>query len=231
MPRGRRATQLSTDLVPVQQVLPGELAADLALLDQAVQDINRIYTQKGLETVLALGQYVLDTFFGGAATAFQSRGGDHLTFRELAHREDLHVSYATLWRAVGVVEQYARLPEPVARALPPTHHTLLLPLKDDQKKTELARKAVDRGWSKAELEREVKKAKGRSKVGRPTLPRFVKTLHRWDRFLENEADAFGDLEAVDALDADEAQALWQTVAGMKRKCEELEKVLMRRVPG
>ena len=200
MQRGRKARQPTTDLVTHQSALPGELDADKDLLDQVVLDINRIYTEKGLETVLAMGQYVLDTFFDGKPAHFHARSGEHATFRELAARDDLHVSYATLWRAVSVVEQYGQFPESVARALPPTHHALLLPLKDEKKKAELARKAVDKGWTKQELEKEVKKVKGSSKAGRPALPRFVKTLHKWNSFLEHDEDSFGDLDALEELD-------------------------------
>lgn len=231
MPRGRQSQPPSTELVRAQQALPGELEADPELLDQAVHDINRIYREKGLETVLALGQYVLDTFFGGNSANFRSRSGEHATFRELAEREDLQVSAPTLWRAVSVVDQYKQLPEPVAKALPPTHHTLLLPLKDEKKKIELARTAADEGWSKEQLEAEVKKAKGKSKAGRPALPRFVKTIHKWENLLEKEDESFGDLEDVEELDAKEAEALWKTVTGVKLKCEELQKALQRKVPG
>lgn len=231
MPRGRKTQPPSTDLVPAQQVLPGETETDRELLDQAVHDLNRIYTEKGLETVLALGQYILDTFFAGNPATFQARGSEHVTFRELAARDDLHVSYATLWRAVSVVDQMKQLPEPVARQLPPTHHAALLPLKDEKKKAELATKAVDKGWSKQELEREVRKVKGKSAAGRPPLPRFVKTVHHFGKLLQDADETFGDLEDVDDLDPQEAQALWQSVTGMKLKCEELQKALQRKVPG
>ena len=154
-----------------------------------------------------------------------------MTFRQLSERDDLQVGYATLWRAVSVLDQLALLPEPVARSLPPTHHAALLPVKDPRKKVELARRALDRGWSRDELERAVKAVKGSSKGGRPSLPRFVKTLHQWSGLLEDTDEAFGDLDAVDRLDEDEARRLVKTVSDMRLKCDDLERALRRRVGG
>ena len=61
--------------------------------------------------------------------------------------------------------------------------------------------------------------------------RFVKTLHQWSGLLEDTDEAFGDLDAVDRLDEDEARRLVKTVSDMRLKCDDLERALRRRVGG
>ena len=41
-------------------------------------------------------EYVLDSFFGGSYSEFKQHSSRHLSFRELAEREDLQVSYSWL---------------------------------------------------------------------------------------------------------------------------------------
>ena len=77
--------------------LAGEDHLDEALLDKAVAEINRIYVSKGLETARAIGNYVVNAFFGGDLESFRQREKKHVTFRALADREELHVAYNTIW--------------------------------------------------------------------------------------------------------------------------------------
>ena len=85
--------------------LLGEDEVDAALLDRAVGEINRIYVSKGLETARSIGNYVVDTFFGGNLDSFRKRERKHVTFRALADRKDLHVAYNTIWYSVAVLDQ------------------------------------------------------------------------------------------------------------------------------
>ena len=64
--------------------------------------------------------------------------------------------------------------------------------------------------------------------GRPPLPGFVKTLNQLERMLEVEAEAFGGLEAVEELDAEEAARLYAAATAMREKCEALQGVLRGR---
>jgi hypothetical protein len=132
-------------------VLPGERSPDQRLLDEAVADLNRIYTAKALETARLIGGYILERFFAGSAERFHDRGRKHVSFRLLAERPDLKFSYSYLWTCVAVVEQYAELPHDIADALPLSHHRLLLPVRDRDEKVALARRAVVEGLSKRQL--------------------------------------------------------------------------------
>lgn len=225
--------QKTSETTAVIEPLPGEQALDEHLLDQAVHQINAAWAIKGIETAREIGEYVLSTFFDGDPTAFHERGKGHTSFRALSEREDLYVSHSWIWRAVSVTEQLRLLPEDISTALPFTHHTLLIPVKDQKTKVKLAKSAAQQGWSKRKLEAEVKKVRPKRaqgpKVGRPPLPRFQKSIHKIEKLLKEPEESFGDIDQIDALDHAAAQKLYQAVTGMKRQCEALEKALHKQV--
>lgn len=170
---------------------------DQGVVEEAVQRINEIYIRGGLATCRALGDYVLETFFGGDVSVFHKRSGKQASFRSLAARDDLHVSHATLRNAVAVTEQLKLLPADVADALPVSLHRQLLPIPDERTKTRLARRAVKNNLSKREfadlIQKERQKKGGPSRGGRPALPAFYKALREVDNLLEQ----LGDTEITD----------------------------------
>ena len=85
-----------------------------------------------------------------------------------------------------------------------------------------------------QLEAEARKVKVKANAkapkrggGRPALPTFVRTIRALRRF--DDDALFADFEQLDALGEDEAQALYQTVTGLKLRCEALQKRLQGRV--
>ncbi len=60
--------------------LPGQSKMDKALIDRAVEDLNAMYTAKGLELARAMGEYVLENFFGGDLTNLQ-KDQSHVSWR------------------------------------------------------------------------------------------------------------------------------------------------------
>lgn len=160
--------------------LPGGDALDADFLASAVREINRLHAAKGLETARAVGSFVLETFFGNDTENFRAHGKKHVTFRELGEREDLQVSYSFIWNAVSVVDQLRLLPADIASVLPLSHHKLLLPVKDPEKKVKLATEAVEKGLGKRELEAKVKKVRAKETVGekrgRKPDPELLKAL-------------------------------------------------------
>ncbi|MCB9764136.1 MAG: hypothetical protein H6739_30475 [Alphaproteobacteria bacterium] len=174
--------------VSPETILPGEREFSEEILDKAVSDLNKIYTVKGLETACMVGQYILNTFFGGDPDAFRGRGRRHVTFRGLAAREDLNLSYSFIWYSVAVVEQMTLLPKDIAEALPLSHHRLLLPIQDTRTKLRLAREARDQSLSKRRFEELIRKTRAKQpkspRGGRPPLPSFVKGLTRLNKAVE-----------------------------------------------
>lgn len=174
--------------------LLGERDVDEDLVEHVVHDLNRIYATKGPETAPAIGDYVLRTFFAKKSENLLARGRDHVSFRQLANHDGLRVSNSFVYNAVAVVDQLRPLPKELAAALPFTHRKLLLPIKDEKMKVNLARKAVEKELTTQSLAIEVNKLKERArgngaKVGRPNLPAFAK--------------AFGKLKEIHELAASE----------------------------
>jgi len=155
--------------------LPGYGDVDDALVRRAVSDLNRIYAAKGLETARAMAEYLLGNFFGGDIDNF-----------ELAGKK--HVSYSFLWYSLAVLHQLRLLPDDVGAALTFSHHKLLLPVKDEQVKVDLARKAVVENLPVRALALEVRKIRAKAssaiRVGRPCLPIFVKGMGRINKAIE-----------------------------------------------
>ncbi len=222
-----REVEVTPQPAPLAKVLPGETQVDEALVDQAVQHINRLYTTRALEMAREIGGYVLATFFDGDAENFRERAGSHATFKELSERDDLQFSKVWLWRAVSVYDQLALLPGDLAEELPYTHHTLLLPLHDEQKKVELAKAAVEQGWSSDQLQEQVAKVRESektSKGGRKALLPFVKTLNRLGSTVEGES-AFAGLDQADQLSEAEVQRLLGLIEAVRGRLDEVEQAL------
>lgn len=200
-------------------LLPGEGEVDRSLVEAAVQEVNRLYVQKGLETARVVGEYLLTTFFGGDADAFEAREGAHASFRALADHEDLRVSHSFLWYAVRLLPQLRMLPEPVAQALPLSHHRLLLHVKDDKTKQKLAERAVQKGLGKRELEDEIRKLRSKEREGaargRKPLPTFVRAFNRLQKVTQD----------LDGGAIDESAVMNYGVAEAKQYLDQVEATL------
>ena len=155
---------------------------DEKLLDEAVERINQCYTRMGMELALTVGEYVLATFFDGKPETIGSKTGKGASFRELAKRADLRMSFSYVYKSVAVVAQLRLLPQAAKEALPFSHHALLLPVRSKKAKKDLAKKALTKGWSKRQLETEVRQVRDKEKnpdrTGRPPLPAFAKGFTR-----------------------------------------------------
>ena len=184
---------------------------DEGLLEHAVSEINRIYVSKGLETARAIGNYVVESFFGGDLGAFREREKKHVTFRALADREDLHVAYNTIWYSVAVLEQLRLLPDNIAEALPLTHHKLLLPVGEVETKVELAKRAVEERLSSRDFAAVVKAtrdAKGRkTRGGRRPLPAFAKGISRLRRIVDLATSEDVSSSSFERYSTDDARRL------------------------
>ncbi len=204
--------------------LPGEAKVDKALVNDAVERINRLYTGRALEMAREIGGYVLETFFDGDASNFRERGSEHASFKELSERDDLQFSKIWLWRAVSLYDQLKLLPKDIAEALPYIHHTVLLGLHDEDRKVALATTAVEKNWTKDKLQEEVSKIREKekkSKGGRKALLPFVKTVNKLEKFLASEDEFFAGLDDVEQLDDDEAKRIEKTVSRMRRKLDQI----------
>jgi hypothetical protein len=151
------------------------------MITTAVQEINRLHVAKGLEAARTLGEYLLTTFFGGDLQAFTAREKKHASFRALAKRDDLIPTHTSLWYSVALLGQLRQLPADIAGALPLSHHKLLIPVRDEKLKLELAEAAVENHLNKEDLDariravREEQQGDGK-RAGRPALPGWAKGI-------------------------------------------------------
>lgn len=128
--------------------------SEVARLEAAVIEVNRLSLRTGLKAVERLGRYLLDAFFEGDIEQFTRGHGEHATWRALARHPQLTPSASTLWFAVRTVEQLEQLPAGIGRNLTATHHRHLIPL-DGPLRLELAEAAAHEGWTVHRLRAEI----------------------------------------------------------------------------
>ncbi len=71
------------------KLLPGEMTVDEGLVERAVAEIHRARRVGALHAALAIGAYVVATFFDSDLELFRVREGDHLSHRRLAAHPEL----------------------------------------------------------------------------------------------------------------------------------------------
>ena len=207
--------------------LPGSGELDEALVARAAADISRIYEVNGLRTYLEVGRYILDTFFGGDARAFEERAGGHLSYRELAKQPDMPFGHDMLSKSVRVVDLVGRLPPEAASRLTMTHHIRLLSVRDTERRLELARQAADEQWTTRELEAKVRKEVKPAGSGRPRKPAVVKALTRISKALDAAvSEPFSQLELSDEVLAQQVDQIDRAIL----RLQELRHDLVRSVP-
>jgi hypothetical protein len=194
-----------------------------------VAEVNRLHLQGGLQTARAIGQYLIDTCFGGDAARIHDKARHPHSFRELSQRDDLTVSATFLYYAVAVTEQMALLPADVVDTLSFTSQRALLAVPHVAEKTALARQSLQRGWTTRELQEVVKARAPSSNAGRPKTPDFVRALRLLDEAVAllgdeaawpSEFHRFRYYESSQAVDAAAGQ-----VAALTAKIERMRAAL------
>lgn len=206
--------------------------ASAPLLEQAVADLNRIYLLKGVETARALGEYILSTFYDGDVEALRRKSKRHHSFRGLARRPDLLMSYSVLCRSVAVAEQLRILPEDIASSLSYTQHRALLPVKDDVAKVELARQAVREGLTAQDLQEHVRNyrrtAQSGVRLGRPPLHPLVKQANAIGRVVAGLPSGDVGRELIDDLPDPDAVRLGSNLMEQAQRLHRLGHQLVNR---
>jgi len=219
------------NLIPPAPTLPGATTLDPTLLDAAVAEINRLHNTKGLELARAIGVYVVQAFFNNSLDTFAATNRKHLTFRALAERDDLRVSYTSVWYSVAVLDQLRLLPDDIGAALPLTHHKLLVPVRDPQTKAALATRAVEEQLTSREFAAEVKRARALenpgARGGRPPLPAFVKGMTRLRRAIELATSEVVSHETFDSYSPGQARQLMEELDGQITALEALKERVLR----
>jgi hypothetical protein len=168
--------------------------SDAALVNGAVQWLNRTVHASGVQLALQVSDYVLSTFFGGDYDEFQSTDRTKpVTFAALCRHEDLEVSEQTLYRLVRIGREVGLLPQDVGEALSLTHHRLLLAVDDTSTRHSLAIQAAEERWTVDALSAAIKEAQPADpkRPGRPPLPTTLKHLGAVTRAAKADMKKFG----------------------------------------
>lgn len=226
----KKAAEAAVAIAPAD-VLPAALPDDV--IDAIAVEINGLARFSVLDLARDVGTVLVTRFYDGKLDAWRSRGAKDASFRKLAAKADkgeLSVSAAGLYRAVALVELESRLGVSTWKHLSMSHVRLVFGLPEAVQRTILL-EADEDGWTVERIQKEADKVRAHDGRGRKPDPAFVKSIRRLGKLLADDGGWFDDLDKVEGLDAEEVEALWKTVTGMKLKCEELQKRLAVRVPG
>ena len=193
--------------VVVDSQLPGQASADSTLVDEVAAQIRAEQRTGGLALALRIGQIVLDGMFRGRVENFLSTGRAHESFRALASRDDLGFSASHLWYMVEMHEN-VRLLGDDAQKLDPSHHRLLVHVKDEDTRKQLAETAIEKDLTVRELDELIKASKPREpdavKVGRkayaPAKKQFTAIERSVDALKVVTPDSVAGLSAAEGAD-------------------------------
>jgi hypothetical protein len=214
---------MSTALVPAP-----EPVIDPALLDGAVQFLNRAVQVSGLQLATQVSTYVVDTFFAGDFALLSSKD-PHKTasFRALSEHPGLQMGATTLYRLVRIGQQARHLPQDLAERLSLSHHRLLLTVDNPQHKQHLARLAAQHGWSVAELQAQIQAELPQPDKtrGRPAQAPVVRWLAALQRQADGGLDAGQFAAGVAGLSAEQQARVRAGLAVLRERLADLEAAL------
>lgn len=198
-----------------------------AVVDGLILRINALSRGSVLELARAIGSLIVDTFYAGDMGAWRSRREKDASFRKLAARADageMELNRSGLQRAVALVEMESRLGVTTWGHLSMCHVRLTFALPADHQRELLARAEAEK-WTVLRMEREVRAVHREPEgSGRRPRPAFVRGIRHFGRMLD-DASWFGELDRAGQLGERERAALVETLAAVRRKCDELEQRL------
>ena len=141
------------------------------MLDDVVAELREIDRRTGVDRVLAMGELILNRFFGGNPLAWRDRRKNkNNSIRRLANRDDCPFCRSALNEAVGVYVAVLEIPSVRTFGhIYASHVACVLALPPAQRE-EVLKHAEDQGWSVRELREEVvriRRERGERR-GRPT---------------------------------------------------------------
>jgi hypothetical protein len=210
---------------------PVSAASDDALVEEALAHIRRIWSHGLLATVVALGDYLIETFYAGDLRDVRSRRAHKpaALARLLARADELPVTAHALKQSMRMAAQYHELPRSLAETLSKTQHEALLPVGDLREKVALAREAAAGRLTSRELADRIADRGERSRGGgRRALPRVARRVGAVLRALD--APGFEDdlrAEALAGLPAAELERMREReqVRGARERLDRVREAL------
>ena len=130
-------------------------------LRERKQKIEASLTQQARQ----IGENLFEQFFGGDITEVTSRNPNkNVSFRKLCERGDLPFTARSLRTFIQVAINFRLLPREKAKALLPSHHSILYQVADPEERVKIGVLAAEENLSARELRKRVK-GKGRRRSG------------------------------------------------------------------
>jgi hypothetical protein len=187
---------------------------DEKLVQEAAKHIKKTIEDTLVRGATEVGSYLFEKFFNSDVERVRLQNPQkNASFRMLAEKcgtAELPVSKTWLSNAVGVAVIAKSLPSSASfRQLPPSHQTVLLPLREPKRVEAFAERAVSKDLSVRDLREVVQKEVAKNKEegrGRPPKPLIVKTLDRSLKLftLDNGRKSFTKAQ-VNELSEDDAK--------------------------
>jgi len=198
---------------------PARRITEADLLDDVVSELKEIDRRTGIERTLAIGELILNQFFGGDPAVWRDRRRNkNNSIRRLAEREDCPFCRSALNEAVGVYVAVVGLPCVRTFGHISASHVasvLRLPQKERQ---EVLQEAERGRWSVRELRQKVvlrRRADGERR-GRPTRRNDLRSLAVLRQRLNQIDETITEFESVGMLPGELQTALGRLGAELGR---------------
>jgi hypothetical protein len=174
------------------------------LVDDVVAELKEIDRRTGIERTLAIGELILNQFFGGDPTIWRDRRRNkNNSIRRLAEREDCPFCRSALNEAVGVYVAVVGLP--CVRTfghISASHVASVLRLPPPERQG-ILQEAERRQWSVRELRQRVvaqRRAEGERR-GRPARQNDLRSLEMLRQRLNQIDETIAEIESADTISA------------------------------
>jgi hypothetical protein len=194
--------------------------------ERVVESIREFINQASLDTALGIGKLVIDEFYDGNLNRWRKRGPKDASLRKLARHEKLPISASCLYRSIAIYELFARLDGKTRWSrLSATHFRAVLALSEEEQIKQLDA-AQENTWSTKKLEEEVIKCrKSTNGIGRPRLPKLVKSLRCIQTSIRNSESAFNNPQSIAELSHASVLLLRDELAALRSKIESYQSKL------
>jgi hypothetical protein len=208
---------------------PRSLGPSADLIEGVIRELRIITRTATLEFALAVGQVIVDGFYGGDLDAWRSRGAKDVSFRKLAKHPDLPMSPTALYRSVSVYELSRRLPIEHWQRVSPSHLHAVLPLSQDEQERLLEMTELQ-SWPVRRLREEVAKLEQqpsfRDRGGRKRSASLIRTIHVLEGCLDGSGNLVGAAEASFAPSCDATRETLRVLRAVRCACASLEEALL-----
>lgn len=201
---------------------------DERLVDQAVSHLKRVVVTGQVETIVQVGEYLIENFYGGVEQARSRSPQKAASLARLAGRaEEFGMTEATLGYVVPVTLAARELGAPLAGRLGVSRLRALLPVRDAQQRRLVAESAVSSGWTVERVKARVRQVARPHAGGRPELPNLERLVGRVRRAIGEDAEAASLRVGLDRLSPARARELLAEVNRIQADVERVEKLLQK----